>query len=464
MSTRKKLLITYIIFVMVPLILFYFGIQWFVSNAKKEFENRIDEFEVNQEFEIRARDESMLQMAMDGLLVDGVLDDDEVKTLRNFLSRIYRQNLQLKLEGDIVFQTLDYEAAMMDEDSIYYTGHLTTVEGYEVEYTTIRDESLKIAPPYDFFRNIGNRVILFIILAYILINILFMQYAFRHVFSPLTELIKVAESIKRGKFNYPIENNRSDEIGDVFDAFSEMQDELGKAKEVQEQYESNRKELIANISHDLKTPIAAINGYINGIADGVADTPEKLDRYTSIIKGYVKEMDLLINDLTTLSQFDVDQMQFAFEPVNINSYLEDCVEELNFEMIEREIKLDYSSDVANECQVKVDRDKLKRVINNIVFNAMKHYDKDRKSLGICLLDEGDYCHISIKDNGCGIPDDKVDRIFERFFRVDEARNRAGGNGLGLSIAKHIVQSHGGDIWAASEEGVGTTIHFTIRKW
>ncbi|GAV22889.1 sensor histidine kinase [Carboxydothermus pertinax] len=284
----------------------------------------------------------------------------------------------------------------------------------------------------------------------------------RSILKPLSQLKTAAEQIKNGNLDYAVKNGSKDEIGELFVSFEEMRKRLKESEEIKKQYEENRKELIANISHDLKTPITAIKGYVEGIRDGVADSPEKLSRYLDTIYRKVLEVDGLIDELFLFSKLDLKKLPFNFEKVNLNRYFEDVAEELEFDLRKKgiELKLNLPKE---EIFVQADREKLKRVINNIVDNAVKYMDKDKPQLVINVKDDNNRALVEIADNGPGISDTALPKIFERFYRVDPARTNTSGSGLGLSIAQKIIEEHGGEIWARSVLGKGTTITFTLKK-
>ena len=225
------------------------------------------------------------------------------------------------------------------------------------------------------------------------------------------------------------------------------------------------KELVSNISHDLKTPITAIKGYVEGIMDGVADTPEKMDKYIRTIYNKANDMDRLINELTVYSGIDSNRIPYHFHKINVSEYFGDCIEEVGLDLESKNIELNYSNLAAPNTVIIADPEQLKRVINNIIGNSVKYIDKERGEIDIRILDEIDSIRVEIEDNGKGIAAKDLPKIFERFYRTDTSRNSAqGGSGIGLSIVKKIVEDHGGYIWATSREEEGTCMHFVIRKY
>lgn len=314
-----------------------------------------------------------------------------------------------------------------------------------------------------------ERLIVTIIIAIILILILtdgvLTYLVSKSVFKPIEALKHAANQIKEGNLDFRIETNSKDEIGELCLAFEEMRGKLQESVDMQIQYENNRKELISNISHDLKTPVTAIKGYVEGIMDGVAASPEKMDKYIKTIYRKAADIDRLIDELFLFSKLDLNKLPFNFEPTNIITYMQDCVEELQLDLEKKNFSLIYHNYLEDSnTEVLADRERLKRVITNIVENAVK-YNKNEKGIIEIYLDKDiDYIKFQIKDNGQGIPEKDIPFVFDRFYRADLSRNTStGGSGLGLAIAKLIIEEHGGSIWADSAEGIGTSIYFTLKQ-
>ncbi|MFB9277506.1 sensor histidine kinase [Cohnella cellulosilytica] len=287
----------------------------------------------------------------------------------------------------------------------------------------------------------------------------------RSIIRPLRALQKATEEIKEGNLGYEVEIRSKDEIGKLSAAFEEMRKKLMKSVELQLQYEENRKELISNISHDLKTPMTAIKGYVEGIMDGIADSPEKLDRYVKTINSKAADMDRMIDELFLFSKLDLGKLPFDFEKVDIGAYVQDCAQELVFDLDKRGIKLELNALPEQALFVKADREKLKRVLVNILGNAMKYMDKPDGRIGLTVEAQAGAAVICVSDNGQGIPEDALPYIFDRFYRADPSRNSStGGSGLGLAIARQIVEEHGGGIRAESELGAGTRVYIELPLW
>ena len=290
-------------------------------------------------------------------------------------------------------------------------------------------------------------------------------WVYRSVLRPLSKLQEATRKIRDGNLDFTLEVEEDDEIGELCQDFEEMRIRLKENAEEKIQYDIENKELISNISHDLKTPITAIKGYVEGIMDGVASSPEKLDKYIRTIYNKANDMDRLIDELTFYSKIDTNKIPYEFNKINVNSYFGDCVEEVGLDMDSRNIELGYFNYVSDDVVVIADAEQMKRVINNIISNSVKYMDKPKGIINIRIKDVGDFIQIEIEDNGRGIAAKDLPCIFDRFYRTDSSRNSSqGGSGIGLSIVRKIVEDHGGRIWATSKEGMGTEMHIVLRKY
>ena len=290
-------------------------------------------------------------------------------------------------------------------------------------------------------------------------------WIYRSIAVPLVKLRKATRNIKEGNLDFVLEVEGNDEFSQLCQDFEEMRKRLKESTEEKILMDKENKELISNISHDLKTPITAVKGYVEGIMDGVADTPEKMDRYVRTIYNKTNEMDHLINELTFYSKIDTNRIPYTFSKLNVEDYFSDCAEELGLEMETRGIELVYANYVEKDVQVIADGEQIRRVIHNIVSNAIKYMEKPRGIIQIRVKDVGDFIQVEIEDNGKGIAAKDIPSIFDRFYRTDVSRNSSkGGSGIGLSIVKKILEDHGGKVWATSRLGIGTIMYFVLRKY
>ena len=290
-------------------------------------------------------------------------------------------------------------------------------------------------------------------------------WIYRSIAVPLVKLRKATRNIKEGNLDFVLEVEGNDEFSQLCQDFEEMRKRLKESTEEKILMDKENKELISNISHDLKTPFTAVKGYVEGIMDGVADTPEKMDRYVRTIYNKTNEMDHLINELTFYSKIDTNRIPYTFSKLNVEDYFSDCAEELGLEMETRGIELVYANYVEKSVQVIADGEQIRRVIHNIVSNAIKYMEKPKGIIQLRVKDVGDFIQVEIEDNGKGIAAKDLPYIFDRFYRTDVSRNSSkGGSGIGLSIVKKIMEDHGGKVWATSRLGIGTIMYFVLRKY
>lgn len=290
-------------------------------------------------------------------------------------------------------------------------------------------------------------------------------WIYRGTMVPIKKLQIATKNIKEGNLDFTIDYDEQDEMGDLCRNFEEMRKRLKESTEEKMVAEKENRALISNIAHDLKTPITAVKGYSEGILDGVADTPEKQERYIRTIYNKANEMDRLLNELTLYSKIDTNRIPYNFKKINVSDYFNDCIEEIGLDLETRGIGLTYFNYADEDIVIIADPEQLMRVVNNIVTNAIKYMDKQKGQINVRIKDVGDFIQVEIEDNGKGISARDLPYIFDRFYRTDSSRNSStGGSGIGLSIVKKIIEDHGGKIWATSKEKTGTTMYFVIRKY
>ncbi len=226
------------------------------------------------------------------------------------------------------------------------------------------------------------------------------------------------------------------------------------------QLENTRKEFVANVSHELRTPLSMIKGYVETLINGAKDDPAVATRFLQTIAKHADRLTYLIEDLLTISRLESGQIVLSLQRVELRPLVDDVLNDLRSRAGDKRFTLE--NQVPVEMFVRADADRLQQVLFNLVDNAIKYGRAEGRVEVLARSTEDRMVEVSVKDNGPGIPSDSIERIFERFYRVDKARSREqGGTGLGLSIVKHIIQSHGGEVWAQSEVGQGTTFFFTL---
>ena len=308
------------------------------------------------------------------------------------------------------------------------------------------------------------QAIVAVVIVFLVTGLLLITWLYAGVIKPINKLKHATRRVKEGDLDFRLEKMGEDEIGELSADFEEMRAHLKTEIDTRIQYEEDLRNLIGNISHDLKTPLTTIKGYAEGMLDGVADTPEKQEKYLRTIRSKAEDMARMVEELALYTKIDCKSYPYHFEKVRLKDFFADCIEEDEPELEQKHIKISLSDKLLEDDEVYADREQLKRITMNILGNAVKYLSKDSGEITITLTDEGSYIRTEISDTGVGIPEADLPHIFERFYRGDTSRNTGkGGSGLGLAIVKQIVEDHGGTIHARSKEGEGTTISFTLLK-
>jgi two-component system phosphate regulon sensor histidine kinase PhoR len=261
-------------------------------------------------------------------------------------------------------------------------------------------------------------------------------------------------------------------IGDInmLDPINEMEKEVrdwaeDKSSEIEQlrTMEKYRKEFLGNVSHELKTPIFNIQGYINTLIDGAWEDQEVLIHFLKKAAKSTDRIASLVEDLEAISQLESGFLTMEVEIFDVNDLIRDIFDSLDFRAAEKNITLDFKEGCDIPFIVEADKDRIRQVVINLIVNSIKYGKEDGHTL-IGLYDMDENILVEVTDNGIGIEEDHLPRLFERFYRVDKSRSRdEGGTGLGLSIVKHIIEAHDQTINVRSTKGVGTTFAFTLKK-
>ena len=308
---------------------------------------------------------------------------------------------------------------------------------------------------------VGSMLLILVITAVIL-----SFWLYSGISTPILKLTRATKNIRDGNLDFELtpEGNVT-EIRELFDSFEEMRVKLKEANEDKAEFDRQSRELISNISHDLRTPITTIRGYCEGIMDGVADTPEKLERYIRTIYTKTTEMDHLINELSFYTKISTNRIPYNFDRVDVEEFYGSAAEDLRDDLVSKGVIFSYENEVPAGTEVIADVEQLTRVLNNLIGNAVKYTDKEEKRIGLSVTLVGDEVRTAVSDNGKGIAARDIGSIFDRFYRTDSSRNSAeGGSGIGLSIVKKVVEDHGGRVWVTSTEGEGSTFYYALRVY
>ncbi|EHQ88814.1 sensor histidine kinase [Desulfosporosinus youngiae] len=326
-------------------------------------------------------------------------------------------------------------------------------------------ESLLLLLPEDHWETNYKSLLILACITYILIFVLtniFVSYQFsRSIIKPLHSLQSAAAEIAKGNLDYSIVEEGDREIQELCRDLELMRIKLKDSVHTQLKYEDNRKLLVSSISHDLKTPVTSIKGYVEGILDGVASNPEKRERYLKTISLKAHQIDQMIDDLLLYAKLDLNQIPFDFERVDAAEYLLNYIIENEPELEQEQIKIVFNNELDQTQYVLIDRERMKRVMMNILDNSRKYMSKGQGEIRISLRETAASIIVELRDNGSGIKEADLPHIFNRFYRSDAARSK--GSGLGLAIAKQIIEGHNGRVWAVSHGKEGTSIMISLSK-
>lgn len=278
----------------------------------------------------------------------------------------------------------------------------------------------------------------------------------RMVSEPVRDLKLAADRITEGEYDAEIVGSDDKEVNELCCSLNRMRLELREKTAAEKEALADRSLLIANVSHDMRTPLTTIAGYIQAIEDGVISTPEQLEECRSVIRVKTEFLQHLAGDITEYSDAESGRLIYSFETVELNAFLEDMREEYSDEMERAGIPFE----VCLPCSpvyIRADRARLGRVLQNLLTNAVK-YNKEGGGITVFLESRTPLCYITVADGGVGISAAARNKVFDSFYREDDVRNTAGGHGLGLAIARQIVEAHHGKIWLQSTKGEGTAVY------
>lgn len=403
--------------------------------------------------------------------------EEEINNLATILNR-YGFSICVEIDSEVVYSNTDFPVSDLINEIGDYLETDGKVHIYVQDYMTVltindMNEKMKvfaIAGEYHGFWSQKNSLTTLLILllidgifcigALLIISQIFTKRLIEHITNPLDALSEGAKRMKEGNFSEPVKYKGDIEFEYVCDAFNEMQEHITEANAQKESYEKARVEMVAGISHDLRTPLTAIRGTIKGLKDGVATTPEIREKFLDTAYRRTIEMDRLLERLFYFSKLETGNMPLFFEKTEWSEYLEAYVKRYELLTENESIKIKIK-DVKKGLFSNVDREQMERILDNILENSKKYAETDKLEITINIFEEHAYVVLEISDNGCGVSEDKIPHIFEQFFRGDESRNIKEGNGLGLYIVKYLVNVMGGSVDAENSNGLTIRIRLPI---
>jgi len=478
MSIRIKLMITYAVLVLISAVVIIFsGISIFTGFMSQASETLIAGENTEEMFievidllaDLRQAEKYEPHMMMNQDYVDDIAGHMRFNSggvvVKSENQVIVSKELQLSEESINALEPDHSERRhdnyiKTDTEEYFFIDYSFDVNGQTAVYYFIVDVS-------DLSRvrmSIGRQSFTAVTIVLLIVTLPVLYIITQDIIKPLKQLSIGVDHVKDGDLSFELHSSKNNEIGSVIKSFETMRQRLKYSIERQIKFEDNRKELITSISHDLKTPITSIKGHVEGIRDGVANSPEKLDKYLDVIYQKSHDMDQLINDLFLFSKLDLKKVPFDFKPVPVKEFVGEIVQEMAFDFRGPNESVVLDDHIKSNEMISIDPVQMKRVLVNIIQNSMKYMDKDEKRIDVVLNETDQTVEIVVSDNGMGISEEHLDNIFDRFYRVDESRNpETGGTGLGLAISKQIVLGHGGKISAFSKPGEGTQMLIELKK-
>ncbi len=287
-----------------------------------------------------------------------------------------------------------------------------------------------------------------------IISIILVYFFSRKLSRPIKQITDVAWQIADGDFSKRINTISKDEIGDLADSFNRMVLELKNLEEM-------RRGFIANVSHELKTPMTSIKGFVEGILDGTIPAA-KHEKYLSIVRDETTRLTRLVNDLLHLARMESGDVKLEYKNFEINELIRICIIKLEAMIIKKNIEIE-ANFCAEKTFVRADSDAVERVLLNLLHNAAK-FTPEKGKIRISTEEQDNLIRISVEDNGVGISTDEINRIWERFYKADKSRGKdTSGTGLGLAIIKNLINELNQEIWVESSRDRGTKFTFTLSK-
>ena len=288
--------------------------------------------------------------------------------------------------------------------------------------------------------------ILILLIAITALHSIFAYKMSKKFTKPIENMLIATNEVKKGNFKYQINSEKYFILKKLSMSLNDMIKALNDAKDYRIQVENTKRDFINSLSHDLKTPLTSIKIHVEAIKDGIVNSPEKMQKYLDNILIKVNDLSNMLDELKIFNELDSDFNTYNYQNVNFDLFLSDIIDELQYELENQSIKIIYEKKLNLEPIISIDIDKIKRVVFNIIANSIKYSNSDRLIITFSLINKDNKLILSIKDNGIGIPVEKQELIFNKYYRIDASRNQnKSGSGLGLAIAKTIIENHKGTI-------------------
>ncbi|PSL44563.1 signal transduction histidine kinase [Salsuginibacillus halophilus] len=451
-SLKKRLIAAFLSIIIIPIlsaaVTFYIGTQTIAA----EDHSGLNQLFTDVETTIQDQESILSQNQLFYQEIEPLLNEYDIDL------KVYRE------EGDLLFTSTDFHSderagtAFLGVDQ--FTLEVATDSGELLE-VEIQANSLQTEPfhalqdvLYIALLSAGAGLVTLVVLI-----VMWTWYISRTVLYPLKHMYHATEEMRGGNLDYPIPYERNDEIGRFVQGFDVMREHLKTSYAKQKQYEDARNVLLASTSHDLRTPLSSIKGYVEGLQDGIAKDEEMRARYLQVIHDKAGHLETLIEDLFEYSKMELEELPVEKVQIGVETYFKEILERVQFEVNREGVAFSFALNTSDRVML-LDPKRIKQVMYNLVDNAV-HYGGDHISIQVETIDES--LVIRVNDNGPGIAPEDLPHIFQSFYRGEKSRSHQyhAGSGLGLSIVNYIIQSHGGNIDVTSEQDEGATFIITL---
>ncbi len=404
-------------------------------------------------------------------------DEDSIRSVSEQLE-MYGYKLCVEEDGKTIYSNTDYSVEDITDEIGQYIKSDSKVHIYVQNYMTFitkRDSNKQInvyaltGEFRDFWNQKNNFTIMLILIlidgiicigALLLISQIFTKRLIKHIIIPLDVLSDGVKRMKEENFSEKVKYNGDIEFEEVCDAFNLMQEHIIEVNAEKEAYERARIDMVSGISHDLRTPLTAIRGTIKGLQDGVAQTPELKAKFLDTAYRRTLDMDQLLEKLFYFSKLETGNMPLFFERIEWKEYLENFCKKHDV-ILEKNVLNLKLEDVQQGIYSNIDREQMNRILDNLLENSKKYAEIETVNVIIRTYLKESYFVLEVSDNGYGVAKDKLNHIFEQFYRGDESRSKKEGNGLGLYIVKYLVEAMGGSVTAENRDGLTVQLSLPI---
>jgi len=474
MTIKRRLFISNILMIIIPILLslavagivMYVSLQFLGGGAKQQFDGD------GISSRVFSQVETMVGKWKDGITTDQVITDMDTfynqheDTSLSLL--IYENGIPLYAIGNSIDDPL-LETALAESGTHSYVRDNLYIRSYDTEpYRVLLVDSayyLKEGVEFEQYRmamfNLSIILFLFVVAIIFITNKLLTRHVFRSIVTPLETLVYGVHQIRDGNLDYRIEYNGKDEFAQIVSDFNEMAGRLLDMVNARKKDDENRRELIAGISHDLRTPLTSIKAYVEGLEKGVAANPQMEKMYLDTIKSKTDDLNYIVTQLFQFSKLDIGEFPFHMERLDIGRTLADYVDGVQIEYRDKGLSVRIARNVTG-LFMEADAVQLRSIFTNLLENAHKYGASGGGIVTITCAETDGAVRISFTDNGAGVPPETLARLFDVFYRNDKARTKPGqGSGLGLAISQKIAERFGGSIRAHNADGAGLCVEIRL---